>query len=468
MDILDQLREIVGHSQVLNGDDAERYSADWLKQYHWKPLAVVRPANTAEVASVVKFADQNKLSIVPMGGNTGLTGATRAQDCIVITMERMSKIRDIRQDAKVAIVEAGAILSNVHNAVDDHDLVFPLTFGAKGSATIGGVIGTNAGGSNVLRYGNTRDLILGLEVVTPSGAIMDLMSELHKDNSGYNLRNLIIGAEGSLGIVTAAVLKLAPKPRAFATAMVAVRSLSDALRLLNDIQTNTGGAVEAFEYMPRAYIERHLAQIAGARTPFESVHDINIMVEVGTTIPMMAQSDETGQTRIVSQLQSVLESMFEDGAVLDAVVAQNEAQRREMWERREAAAELTLTLPNLINNDVAVPLDKVESFLSVADKKVANVDPAARIFVVAHLGDGNIHYSVSASQNDTILKDAIMEAVEDVVLEFRGSFSAEHGIGTSKLSSMRRRKDATSIEMMRQIKNAIDPNGTLNPGKLLP
>ena len=172
MDILDQLREIVGHSQVLNGDDTERYSADWLKQYHWKPLAVVRPANTAEVASVVKFADQNKLSIGPMGGNTGLTGATRAQDCIVITMERMSKIRDIRQDAKVAIVEAGAILSNVHSAVDDHDLVFPLTFGAKGSATIGGVIGTNAGGSNVLRYGNTRDLILGLEVVTPSGAIM--------------------------------------------------------------------------------------------------------------------------------------------------------------------------------------------------------------------------------------------------------------------------------------------------------
>jgi FAD/FMN-containing dehydrogenase len=213
MDILDQLREIVGQTHVLNGDDAERYSADWLKQYHWTPLAVVRPSSTEEVARVVEFADQNKLSIVPMGGNTGLTGATRAQDCIVISLERMSKIRKIRKDAKIAIVEAGAILSNVHSAVDDHHLVFPLTFGAKGSATIGGVIGTNAGGSNVLRYGNTRDLILGLEVVTPTGQVMDLMSELHKDNSGYNLRNLIIGAEGSLGIVTAAVLKLATKPQ---------------------------------------------------------------------------------------------------------------------------------------------------------------------------------------------------------------------------------------------------------------
>ncbi|NCX08805.1 MAG: FAD-binding oxidoreductase [Rhodobacteraceae bacterium] len=468
MDILDQLREIVGQTHVLNGDDAERYSADWLKQYHWTPLAVVRPSSTDEVARVVEFADQNKLSIVPMGGNTGLTGATRAEDCIVISLERMSKIREIRKDAKIAIVEAGAILSNVHSAVDDHDLVFPLTFGAKGSATIGGVIGTNAGGSNVLRYGNTRDLILGLEVVTPTGQVMDLMSELHKDNSGYNLRNLIIGAEGSLGIVTAAVLKLATKPRAYATAMVAVRSLADALRLLNDFQANTGGAVEAFEYMPKAYIDRHLDKIPGARAPFDDSHDINIMVEVGTTIPAMAQSDETGQTVIVSELQSILESMFEDGAVIDAVVAQNEAQRREMWERREAAAELTLTLPNLINNDVAVPLDKVESFLSVADDKVASVDVAAHTFVVAHLGDGNIHYSVSASQNDPSLKDAIMEAVEDVVLEFKGSFSAEHGIGTSKLSSMRRRKDAVSIEMMRQIKNAIDPNETLNPGKLLP
>jgi FAD/FMN-containing dehydrogenase len=250
--------------------------------------------------------------------------------------------------------------------------------------------------------------------------------------------------------------------------MVAVRSLADALRLLNDLQANTGGAVEAFEYMPKTYIDRHLEKISGARAPFDDSHEINIMVEVGTTIPAMAKSDDTGQTIIVSELQSILESMFEDGAVIDAVVAQNEAQRREMWGRRETAAELTLTLPNLINNDVAVPLDKVESFLAVADEKVASIDPEARTFVVAHLGDGNIHYSVSASQNDLAFKDAIMEAIEDVVLEFKGSFSAEHGIGTSKLSSMRRRKDAVSIEMMRQIKNAIDPNGTLNPGKLLP
>ena len=468
MDILDQLREIVGQTHVLSGADTQRYSADWLKQYHWTPLAVVRPGETAEVARVVEFADQNQLSIVPMGGNTGLTGATRAQGSIVISLERMSKIRKIGKDAKIAIVEAGAILSNVHAAADDHDLVFPLTFGAKGSATIGGVIGTNAGGSNVLRYGNTRDLVLGLEVVTPTGRVMDLMSELHKDNSGYNLRNLIIGAEGSLGIVTAAVLKLATRPTAYATAMVAVRSLADALKLLNDLQATTGGAVEAFEYMPKAYIDRHQNQIPGARAPFEDAHDKNIMVEVGTTIPAMAQSNDTGQIVIVAELQSILENMFHEGAVIDAVVAQNEAQRQEMWERREAAAELTLTLPNLINNDVAVPLDQIENFLITADAKVASVDASARVFVVAHLGDGNIHYSVSASQDDAKLKDTIMEAVEDVVLEFKGSFSAEHGIGTSKLSSMRRRKDAVSMEMMRQIKNAIDPNGTLNPGKLLP
>ncbi|MGR3500795.1 FAD-binding oxidoreductase [Pseudaestuariivita sp.] len=462
-----ELRAIVGESYVLAGKDAAPWEHDWPKAFASAPLCVVRPGSTEEVAAVVKACAASGTPIVPVSGNTGLTGGASGDGVVMLSVDRLNTIHAVKPDARIAIVGAGVILSTLHDAAAEHDLMFPLTLGARGSAMIGGLLGTNAGGSNVLKYGNMRDLCLGVEVVLPSGEVMDLMSELHKDNSGYNLRNLIVGAEGTLGIVTAAVLKLVPQPAAYATAMVAVPSLDQALGLLNRLQVETGGAVEAFEYMPRVYIERH-ASITGKRAPFPETYDVNLLVEVGATAPSDAAPDENGAVPVVSRLEELLGDLLEEGAVLDAVVAQNEAQRAEMWERREDAAEITFATPPFVNNDVSLPLEKVSVFLERMTPRLAALEPRASEMVVAHLGDGNVHYTAYIPEKDAALYDAVTEAVEDVALELGGSFSAEHGIGLTKLASMARRKDPVALQVMRSVKEALDPQGIMNPGKVIP
>ncbi|MDF1803766.1 FAD-binding oxidoreductase [Thalassovita sp.] len=466
--MIEKLTQIVGTANVLTGQDTAKWSRDWIGSYSYTPMAVVRPGTTSEVSQIVKLANETGTPVVPVSGNTGLAGGAQAEGAIMLSVDRMNAIREIRPAARIAIVEAGVILSAVHDATEAEGLIFPLTFGAKGSAMIGGVLSTNAGGSNVLRYGNTRDLVLGIEAVLPNGDIMNIMSELHKDNSGYNLKHLLIGAEGTLGIITAAVLKLHPKPRAYATAMVAAPSLPAALDLLNRLQEATGGAVEAFEYMPRHHIEIHKSISPNTREPFDAPYEINLLVEVGATSPRDSTPGPDGQVPVSAYLEQVLAEMFEEGAVLDAAVAQTEAQRREMWERREAAAEIAMSNPPVVSNDIAVPLDKVATFLDIMETRLPQVAPNARPIIVAHLGDGNIHYTVWPGSQDPAVLDAIMEAVEDEVLTLGGSFSAEHGIGTSKLASMRRRKNPAALQAMRAIKTALDPNNILNPGKLLP
>lgn len=466
--MLDELKAIVGDAYVLTGADTAKWAQDWVGKYPNDPLAVVRPANAQQVSDIVKLANRTGTAIVPISGNTGLAGGGQAIGAIMLSVDRMNAIREVRPSSRIAIVEAGAILSDVHDAVEEQDMIFPLTFGAKGSAMIGGVLSTNAGGSNVLRYGNTRDLVLGIEAVLPNGEIMEVMSELHKDNSGYNLKHLLIGAEGTLGIITAAVLKLHPRPKAYATAMVAVPSLPAALDLLNRLQEATGGCVEAFEYMPRHHIEIHTQIHPNAREPFDAPHEINILVEVGATAPRDATPAEDGSIPVTNYLEQILADMFEEGALLDAVVAQNAAQRKEMWERREAAAEIALSRSPVISNDIALPLDKVATFLEVMETRLPEVDAGARAIIVAHLGDGNIHYTVWPGSQDPEQHDQVVEATEEEVLKLGGSFSAEHGIGLSKLPSMRRRKNPVALSAMKAIKAALDPNNILNPGKLLP
>ncbi|WP_099825266.1 FAD-binding oxidoreductase [Oceaniglobus indicus] len=468
MDIIERLRAELGEANVLTGSDCAPWAEDWTGKFRGQPLAVVRPASTAEVAAVMKLASETGTPVVPSSGHTGLVGGTHAPDQLVLSVDRMRKIREIRADARLAVVEAGVILSKLHDAVGEHDLVFPVTFGARGSAMIGGILSTNAGGSNVLRYGNTREQVMGIEVVLPSGEVLDLMSELRKDNSGFDLRDLFIGAEGTLGIVTGAVLKLMPKPKAYATAMVALPALSDALDLLNRLQAATGGAVEAFEYMPRLYMERHLAVIDGARPAFDQIYDVNIMLEVGATAPRDAAVADDGSVAIVTALEEMLGEMIESGQVLDAVVARTEAQRAEMWKRREDAAEVSATKRPLVIMDVAVPLDRVAEFLDRAQIAVDRHDPGAEQFIVAHLGDGNIHLNIWMTEGGADNSETILEAVEDVVADMRGSFSAEHGIGLSKQGTMQRRKDRVALEVMTRIKAALDPDGIMNPGKILP
>lgn len=468
MSIIEELKKVLGDQNVLTGTDKERYSSDWLGQYSFEPLCVVRPASTQEVSKVVRLASAAQVNIVPVGGNTGLNGGTHSDNAISISMERMNNIHEIRVNSKIAIVDAGVILANLHNVVNENDLMFPLTFGARGSATIGGVLSTNAGGSNVLKYGNTRDLVLGVEIVLPNGEIMNLMSELHKDNSGYCLRDLVIGAEGTLGIITQAVLKLFPRPKAYATAMVAVNSLDTALSLLNELQDGTGGAVAAYEYMPKRYIQGHMELSSASRRPFKEDYEHLVMVELETTVELFSQCGDDGQVLLSGELERILDRNLDKGLILDAHIAQNEEQRLIMWERREAAAEISLLKTPLINNDIAVPLDKISKFLTIMEKKLPELDPDADVLIVSHLGDGNVHYTVWPSRDDEQHKDKIMEAIENVVLSLGGSFSAEHGIGLSKLSSMERRKDRVALDVMRQIKHAIDPEGIMNPGKVLP
>jgi FAD/FMN-containing dehydrogenase len=458
MALLQEFAAIVGKEYALTGNDTARWSTDWTGKYCAQPGVVLRPASTHQVSQIMTLANAQRQSITPVSGHTGLVGGTYAPGGVMVSLDRMNTIHDINATTRTAVVDAGVVLSSLHDATDAEGLIFPLTFGARGSAMIGGVMSTNAGGSNVLRYGNTRDLVLGLEAVLADGRVVDLMSSLHKDNSGLNLRQLLIGSEGTLGIITKAVLKLAPKPITYATAMVAVPKLDDALTLLNRVQDATGGAVEAFEYMPRHYIDVHMARVDGAREPFDVPYDVNIMIEVATTT----------DTDITDALQTIMADMMNSGAVLDAVVAQNETQRRAMWDRREAAAELTFWRKPIVDTDVALPLDLVGSFLEQANAKVVEADSGAEPFYIAHLGDGNVHYGVYPSSDDAALKDKIVEIIEDVVESLGGSFSAEHGVGLSKLNTMRRRKDPVALDMMRKIKGVLDPNGILNPGKLIP
>ncbi|QPM91244.1 FAD-binding oxidoreductase [Pseudooceanicola algae] len=466
--MIDRLSALLGPAHVLTGKDAEAYGWDWGHGYFAQPLAVVRPASTAEVSAVVRLADETGTPVIPLSGRTGLAGGGQGEGALVISLERMNRIREIRPGARSAVVEAGVVLARLHEAVGEHDLIFPLMFGARGSAMIGGCLATNAGGSNVLRYGNTRDLVLGIEAVLPNGEVVDLLQDLHKNNSGYDLRHLLIGSEGTLGIITAAVVRLRPQPGAYATAMLGMDSLAPALGLLNRVQQATGGAVEAFEYMPGSYIADYLALHPEGRAPFEQSHPVNILIEIGALAPRDCTPGPDGVVPIAGYLEEVLGEMLEAGEITDAVIAGTGAQRAALWAIREAASEIAAQRHPMSILDVAVPLDRVGDFLTRADDVLASLDPGAGTSVVAHLGDGNVHYTIFPSSKDPMEKDRLVEAIEDVVADLRGAFSAEHGVGTHKLNTMARRKDPGALTAMRAIKAALDPKGIMNPGKLLP
>ncbi|MEO0371137.1 MAG: FAD-binding oxidoreductase [Pseudomonadota bacterium] len=466
--LLDDLRRVLGKDYVLTGEQAAPFSQDWSGQVRWTPVAVLRPADTAQVAEIVRLANDTKTPVVPVSGNTGLAKGTSADDALMLSLDRMNAIRDVNPQRRTATVDAGVILTALHEAADAHDLIFPLTFGARGSAMIGGALSTNAGGSNVVRYGSTRGLCLGIEAVTPTGEVMNLMSALHKDNSGYDLRDLLIGAEGTLGVITAAIVKLFPKPRAYATAMVAAPTVNAALDLLYQLQAETGGAVEAFEYMPGAYVDAHLERFPDARAPFEDRHEVNILVEVGALADRDALSGEDGEVPIVAHLENVLAGLFESGAVLDAMVAKSDAQRSEMWARREAAAAVSRLHSPIVDNDIAVPTDSVQTLVERLHARTKALDPGAGILNVGHLGDGNLHFAAWPSTNDADVHAQIGLAVEEETVALGGSFSAEHGVGLSKKPTMARHKDPVALAVMRQIKAALDPNNIMNPGKVLP
>ena len=468
MTLQDDLAAVVGAAHVLSGPDAARYRKDWTGKFTANPVAVVRPANTAEVAACVKVAATHGVAVVAVSGLTGIVGGAMTNGGLMVSVERMNRIREVQADARVAVVEAGVVLSRLHEAAAERGLYFPLWFGARGSAMIGGVLSTNAGGSNVLRYGSTRALCLGLEVVLADGRVLNLMTALHKDNSGYALRDLFIGAEGTLGIITAAVMKLVPAPRAYATATLALPSVEVALGLLNRLRDASGGLVEAFEYMPDTYMRRLAAARPDVRQAFDPAPPVTVLVELGATAARDSAPGPDGRVPLVALLEGVLEPMLADGTLLDAEVAQTEAQRRAMWERRELAAEITYARQPAIDTDISLPLGGIAAFLARIHADLPGLDAGAETFAVGHLGDGNLHFTVFPTRDDAGLADRVVNRIEDIVASLGGSFSAEHGVGLSKKPSMARQKDAVALEVMRAVKQALDPDNRMNPGKILP
>nr|WP_319005088.1 FAD-binding oxidoreductase [Acuticoccus sediminis] len=426
---------------------------------------MLRPRDTAEVSAIVRHAARLEIPIVPQGGNTGLVGGQIPMDGeVLLSLDRMTAIADVNVDGSCVTVEAGAILSDVHEAADAVGLMFPVSLASKGSARIGGLISTNAGGVGVLAYGNMRDQILGLEVVLPDGRIWNGLRALHKDNVGYDLKHLFIGAEGTLGVVTRAVLKLVPKPHVLDVAMVGVESPATALTLLSMMRAALADALTAFELIPAIGLEIVSRHKPDTRQPFAETPPWAVLIEASTFLPERPMRDV---------LEQVLMRAYEQGIVSDAVVSQSLGEARELWQIRELMSESQGVLGGSIKHDVSVPVAEVPAFLAEATAAALAVIPGARPVPFGHLGDGNIHFNIS--QPEGADKAAFLgrwaemnEAVHAVVRRYGGSIAAEHGVGRMKRDLLPTVRDEVELDMMRAVKDAFDPKGLMNPGRLLP
>ncbi len=427
---------------------------------------VARPATTGQAAAVVRLCREAGVAIVPQGGNTGLCGgAMPVEDGsqLLVSLGRMNRIRELDALNYTMTVEAGCILQHVQAAAEEADRLFPLSLGAEGSCTVGGNISTNAGGINTLRYGNMRDLVLGLEAVLPDGRVWNGLRRLRKDNTGYDLKQLFIGGEGTLGIVTAACVKLFPRPREEVTAFAALRSIPDVIELLSRLRAATGDQVSAFEYIGRFGIDLALRHVPGVRDPFGRAYTHYALLRAD------AGREGSGLRGIVEE---ALGLAFEDGLVLDATIADSGAQANALWRIREAVVEAQIPEGGSIKHDVSVPVSRVADFIEAADKAVERTIPGARPCPFGHVGDGNIHYNVSqpvgADKQAYLARwDELNAAVHDIVHGLDGSVSAEHGVGRLKVEEITHYKPGPEIEMMRAVKRALDPEGLMNPGKVV-
>lgn len=465
--------DIVGAQQVLTDpNDLNRYGVDWTGQYSGTPVAVARPDMTEQVSDLVKLCGVHRIAMVPVSGRTGLCGGgvpINGQPSLMISLERMNRIRAFDTAARTVTVEAGVILETLHAAALEHELIFPLMFGAKGSCMIGGNLSTNAGGSNVVRYGNTRDLCLGVEAVMPDGTIVTGLQGLRKDNTGYDIKNLLIGAEGTLGIITAAVFKVSPKPAVRATAFVSVQTLSATIDVLNRLQDRTGGAVEAFEYMPKVMVDTICQQIPNVRPPLKAPAQTGLLIEVASSRADDAEMLEDGTVALQNRVLEILGELMEEEIVIDAMIAQSEQQRADLWKMRESVLEAITENGPFYLMDISLPLAHVAQFVAAMDTFCTPLGVLP--LMVAHLGDGNLHYGLAAAEGH-VFADLPMDQVKaqafDLLRTLGGSFSAEHGIGQSKLDLMTSLKDPGQLAVMRMIKRAIDPQNLMNPGKMVP
>ncbi|MFZ2628405.1 MAG: FAD-binding oxidoreductase [Rugosibacter sp.] len=438
------------------------FCTDWRGRYIGQPLCVVMPVDTEAVAAVVSACAAAGVPVVPQGGNTGLCGgATPIGGEVLVSLRRLNRIRAVDADNNAITVEAGCTLHEVQQAAAAVNRLFPLSLAAEGSATIGGNLSTNAGGVQVLRYGNARELTLGLEVVLADGSIWHGLRALRKDNTGYDLKQLFIGAEGTLGLITAATLKLFPRPRSVATAWAAVRDPLAAVRLLGDLRDATGDAVTAFELVDRAALDLVLQHMPQARDPLPGRHGWQVLIELSG-----AQHD------LASVLEHALHQAFEHELVIDAAVAKGETQSRALWALRENISAAQRSEGISIKHDIAVPVSHIPEFIQRAGVALRAEFPDLRIVCFGHLGDGNLHYNLSktdAQSNGEFIAQTPMvnRIVHDLVHALGGSISAEHGLGQLKRDEVLHYKNPTEMSIMRAVKDALDPQGLMNPGKLL-
>ena len=465
-DLLTELRQLLGPTQVMTEGDLLAWEQDWRKRWRGKALAVVRPGSTAEVAQVLQACARHGATLVPQGGNTGLVGggvpdASGTQ--VLLSLSRMNRVRALDRANMTMTVEAGCILQAVQQAAADADLLFPLSLAAEGSCTIGGNLATNAGGTQVLRFGNARELCLGLEVVTAAGEVWDGLTGLRKDNTGYDLRDLFIGSEGTLGIITAATLKLFPLPAASVTALASCANLAQCVSLLGLAQAQLGAGLTGFEVMNQfslALVRRHFGQLAQplAAAPW-------------TVLLEYASADDEASAR--SRFEAMLAMALDQEIIADAALAESLAQSAALWQLRESIPLAQSEEGLNVKHDIALPVSAIPDFCQRTDAALEAMFPGIRLVNFGHLGDGNLHYNVQGPVGSSAVdflaahEPAINRVVYDAVQACGGSFSAEHGVGVLKRDEMTERKSPVALGLMRAIKQALDPQGRLNPGRVI-
>ncbi|MBE7940924.1 MULTISPECIES: FAD-binding oxidoreductase [Ramlibacter] len=466
-ELIAKLRAALGDAQVLTEGDLGAWEQDWRRRSRGKALAVVRPGSTAEVAAVVRLCAAAGTAIVPQGGNTGLVvgGIPDASGTqVLLSLGRMNRVRAIDPANLTITAEAGCVLQSVQQAAQAAGFLFPLSLGSEGSCTLGGNLGTNAGGTQVLRYGNARELCLGLEVVTPQGEVWDGLSGLRKDNTGYDLRDLFVGSEGTLGVITAATMKLFPQPAASLTAWAAVPDMESAVALLGLAHRGLGASLTGFEVMGRfslSLVRKHFPQL---RVPFADSSPFGVLLEC---------SDHESEAHARAQFERLLERALEDGCATDAVVAESLAQAAELWHVRESITLAQAQEGLNIKHDISIPVSSIPAFCRSAEERLLRAIPGVRLVNFGHLGDGNLHFNVQApagADGPAFLReweDPVNTLVYDTVQEFGGSISAEHGVGSLKVDKLPHHKSPVALGLMRAIKQALDPQGLMNPGRVL-
>ncbi|WP_407166412.1 FAD-binding oxidoreductase [Bradyrhizobium sp. ORS 111] len=462
-DLIQKFRAIVGEKYaVTDAADIAPYLTEERNLFQGRSPLVLRPGSTAEVAAICKLASEHRIALVPQGGNTGLVGGqTPHNGEVVVSMRRMDQIREVDTESNTMTCEAGVVLQVAQQKAGEVDRLFPLSLGAEGSCTIGGNLSTNAGGTTALAYGVAREMALGVEVVLADGRVLNALSKLKKDNTGYDLRNLFIGAEGTLGIITAATLKLFPKPRAIETAFVGLKSPAAALKLLSISRNEAAGALTSFELLADIAVEFSIRHGIDIRDPLQTKHPWYVLMELSSS------RDDARDT-----LEAILTKGMEDGIVDDAVIAANLSQRQAFWKLRDEMSGAQKPEGGSIKHDVSVPVAAVPAFIEEANAAVVKLIPGSRPVPFGHLGDGNIHYNVSqpvgGNAADFLARWHDVNAVVfEIVLRMGGSISAEHGIGVLKRDELPDVKDKVAIELMRSIKTMLDPLGIMNPGKVL-